>query len=66
MSNEVKTPWIKNLGDVPAHLDYYQGTMYEAVEKIAQQYPNNIALDFMGKSTSYVQLVEKINLCARP
>ena len=66
MSNEVKTPWIKNLGDVPAHLDYYQGTMYEAVEKIAQQYPNNIALDFMGKSTSYAQLVEKINLCARP
>ena len=31
-----KTPWVKNLGDVPAHLDYFQGSMYEAVERIAQ------------------------------
>ena len=47
-----KTPWVKNLGDVPAHLDYFQGSMYEAVERIAQQSPNAIAFDFMGRSTS--------------
>ena len=38
-----KTPWVKNLGDVPAHLDYFQGSMYEAVERIARQNPNAVA-----------------------
>ena len=63
--NQVKTPWIDYLGDVPAHLDYFQGTMYEAVEKIAHQYPNHIAFDFMGKSTTYRTLITRINECAR-
>jgi len=35
---ETRTPWIANLGDVPATLDYFQGSMYEAVEKIAEKY----------------------------
>lgn len=65
MSNEVRTPWIKNLGEVPAHLDYFQGSMYQALERIAEKYPKNVALDFMGKSTTYEQLIERINLCAR-
>ena len=31
-----KTPWASHLGDVPMHLDYFGGSMFEAVEKIAQ------------------------------
>ncbi len=61
----VKTPWIKNLGDVPAHLEYYEGTMFEKVQDIARQYPDNIAFDFMGKSTTYKTLIENIEKCAR-
>lgn len=62
---ETRTPWINNLGDVPATLDYFRGSMYEAVEKIAQKYPEYIAYDFMGRSTTYKKFVEQINLCAR-
>ena len=62
---EVKTPWIKNLGGVPAHLEYQQGTMYEAVESIALRYPDYIAYDFMGGKTSYKTFVKEINDCAR-
>ena len=47
-----KTPWKDYLGDVPMHLDYFQGTMFEAVEAIAKKYPKNVAFDFMGKSTT--------------
>ena len=32
----VKTPWIKNLGDVPAHLTYERRSLYRAVEEIAE------------------------------
>ncbi len=60
-----KTPWIANLGEVPAHLEYFQGSMFEAVQGIAEQYPNNIAFDFMGKSTTYRELVRSIERCAR-
>ncbi len=47
------------------HIDYFGGTMFEAVEAIAQQYPNNIAFDFMGKSTTYKTMVEEITACAK-
>ena len=62
---KVKTPWIDHLGDVPATLDYFQGSMFEAVQKIAEAYPNHIAFDFMGKSTTYKELVKNIEQCAR-
>ena len=57
--SEVKTPWKDYLGDVPMHLDYFQGSMFEAVARIAEQYPNNIAFDFMGKSTTYKKMVQR-------
>ena len=60
-----KTPWKDYLGDVPMHLDYFEGTMFEALELIAQKYPNYIAFDFMGKSTTYKKLVQEIETCAK-
>ena len=55
-----KTPWASHLGDVPIHLDYFDGSMFEAVEKIAAQYPDNVAFDFMGSSTTYRRLVQQV------
>ena len=60
-----KTPWKDYLGDLPMNLEYFEGTMYEAVKKIAEQYPNNVAFDFMGKKTTYKKLVEQIEVCAK-
>ena len=60
-----KTPWADHLGDVPMHLSYFEGSMFEAVAKIAEQYPNNVAFDFMGKATTYRRLVEEIERCAK-
>ena len=61
----VRTPWVKNLGDVPESLDYFKGTMFEAVENIAEKYPGNVAFDYMGESTSYTEFVGKIDRCAK-
>jgi len=60
-----KTPWKEQMGDVPMHLDYFEGSMFEAVEAIAKQYPKNVAFDFMGKSTTYAELVREIEVCAK-
>ena len=61
----VKTPWFSHKGSIPATLEYDDCTMYEKVEAIAKKYPNNIAFDFMGKHTTYKQMLEQINKCAR-
>ena len=60
-----KAPWKDHLGDVPFTLDYFEGTMFEAVEAVAKKYPNYIAYDFMGRSTTYKQLVKQIENCAK-
>ena len=53
------------MGNVPAHLEYPEGSMYDAVEAVAKAYPNNVAFDFMGKSTTYRQLIQEVQRCAR-
>ena len=60
-----KTPWKDNLGDLPMHLEYFEGTMFEAVKRIAEKYPDNVAFDFMGKRTTYKKLVEQVEICAK-
>ena len=62
---EVKAPWLPHMGNVPAHLEYPEGSMYDAVEAVANEYPNYVAFDFMGKSTTYRQLIQEIQRCAR-
>ena len=65
MEITAKRPWLSSMGEVPATLDYFQGSMVQAVEKVAAQYPNNVAFDFMGKSTTYKEMVANIEKCAR-
>ena len=60
-----KMPWSSHVGEIPLYLDYFEGSLYEKIEEIAVKYPKNIAFDFMGKSTTYEEMVEQINICAK-
>ena len=60
-----KTPWAGHLGGLPLHLDYFEGSMFDAVKKIADQYPDNVAFDFMGSPTSYRRLIQQVEQCAK-
>ena len=64
-AKRVKTPWKKFLGGVPSTLEYFEGSMFEAVEKIAKEYPSGIAFDFMGRSTTYSKMIDEIRKCAK-
>ena len=61
----VKTPWKSSMGDVPMHLDYFEGSMFDMVKAVAEKHPAYVAFDFMGRSTTYRQLIRKIEQCAR-
>ncbi len=60
-----KTPWKNSMGDVPMHLDYFPGTMFGLLQEVANKYPKNVAFDFMGKPTTYTELVDNVRRCAR-
>ena len=60
-----KMPWAGHTGDIPLYLEYFEGSMYDNVAGIAAQYPNNVAFDFMGKSTTYREMLSEIEKCAR-
>lgn len=62
---ELKAPWLSSYGDVKFHLKYPNGSMSRVVLDTATTYPQNIALTFMGKETTYTELARKIDLCAR-
>ena len=60
-----KTPWAPFMVDVPMHLHYFEGSMFDAVQRVAEQYPNHIAFDFMGRSTTYRQMIRETERCAK-
>ncbi|MFX1326035.1 MAG: AMP-binding protein [Promethearchaeota archaeon] len=60
-----KKPWLRYYNDhVPEYIDYPRTTMYNALVKTANKYPNSIAYDFMGDESTYIQLVTQIDQCA--
>ncbi len=59
-----RTPWASHMGDLPLLLDYFEGTMFEAVSLVAEKYPEQVALDFMGRSVTYRDLIKNILRCA--
>ena len=65
MQITAKTPWAGSMGDVPMHIEYFEGTMFQMLEQVSQKYPQNIAFDFMGKATSYPSLVKNVIACAK-
>ena len=47
------------------HLTYPEATMYQLVEKISGQYPDEPAYEFYGIKTSYRKFIERISRAAR-
>jgi acyl-CoA synthetase (AMP-forming)/AMP-acid ligase II len=64
MSN-VKTPWLAFYGEVAPQLSYPDCSMFDMVERCAEQYPNYAAITFMGRSESFQNLVKKVKTVAR-
>ena len=67
-NNEIKNinaPWVKYYGDVPAHLDYFQGTLVEMIEASANKYPSLVAYEYYGLTCTYQEFYKKIEETAK-
>ena len=62
-----RIPWAKasEQSEIPLTLEYFDGSMADAIEEMAKKYPTSVAFDFMGRSTTYRRMVEEIEKCAR-
>lgn len=62
MAQELNAPWLKYYGDIPAHLDYPQGSMYEAIRDNVEKLNkfSSVAYEFQGKKTTYKTFLNKI------
>ena len=61
----VKTPWEGHTCGVPMSIEYFEGSMFDKVKETAEKYPRNIAFDFQGIPTTYAQLVNEVENCAK-
>ena len=63
---QIKAPWLASKDpEVPSTLSYSTLSMCGRVEEMVRQYPNYIAYEFMGKTTTYAEMWQKINACAK-
>ncbi|MBQ1344072.1 MAG: AMP-binding protein [Firmicutes bacterium] len=62
---ETGAPWLKSYGDVPFHLEYPDRTMFRQLQWTAEQHPEIVAYEFMGRRTTYRQMIEDIRATAR-
>ena len=62
-----RVPWAKTSekSGIPLNLEYFSGTMYEAIERAALKNPKDIAISFMGRSITYKKMLEQIDVCAK-
>ncbi|HOO89687.1 MAG TPA: AMP-binding protein [Syntrophales bacterium] len=55
-----KKPWLTFYEDTPTTLDYPRISMYESLMRSVQEYPDSIAYDFMGNTSTYRQFAGEI------
>lgn len=54
-------PWLKFYGEIPRAIDYPRVSLYERVMQTVSKYPDAIAWDFMGKTSTYKKLGREID-----
>jgi long-chain acyl-CoA synthetase len=61
----MNTPWLSFYDNVPKHINYPNTSMFELVQNTAKAFPNFIAYEFMGKTTTYAEFINEVNQCAK-
>lgn len=60
-------PWLEYFDEenIPANIDYPEGSMVDLVMESAKKWPNYIAYSYYGTKVTYADFVEKIKMAAR-
>ena len=58
-------PWLDLYEDVPVSLDYYSGSLYDAIKESGDKYSNLVAYEYFGKRCFYKDFIKKVNKAAK-
>ena len=61
----VKTPWFKTAGDMPTTLEYFDGSMVDAMEATAKCLPDTTAYNFYGNKVSFQDFIAQVHAAAK-
>lgn len=62
---QVKTPWFKAAGEVPVNLNYFDGSMIDAIEATEKCLPDTVAYNFYGNKVIYRDFIKQIHDVAK-
>jgi len=58
-------PWLDLYDGVPDNLDYYSGSLYDAIKESGDKYSNLTAYEYFAKRCSYKDFIKKVNKAAK-
>ncbi len=61
----VNTPWFTSTGELPFTLNYFDGSMVDAVEAAAKAVPDTVAYNFYGNKVCYRDFITQIHEAAK-
>lgn len=61
----VQTPWFDTAGDIPVTLQYFDGSMVDALEATALALPDTIAYNFYGNKVNFKDFIAQIHEAAK-
>ena len=61
----IDKPWLKYYSEEAINAELPKCTIYEYLWKNNKEYPNDIAIEYMGRKISYEELFEHIDECVR-
>lgn len=65
MSITTPRPWLKSYAPgVPEEIELPTGSLYDLVESSVKEFPDNVALEFFGATTTYREMGEQIDRAA--
>ena len=65
MTTYTPRPWLASYAPgVPHEIDLPEGSLFDLVESSIREFPDNVALEFFGATTSYRELGEQISRAA--
>ena len=65
MTTDASRPWLDSYApNVPHEIEEQTGSLADLIQLSVEQYPDNVALEFFGKTTTYAQLGDQIERAA--
>ncbi len=65
MTTDPARPWLDSYAPgVPHEIDPQTGSLADLIQASVEQYPDNVALEFFGKTTTYAELGDQIERAA--